>query len=109
MVVSAVTCWPLTIIPGGWTPARSPLRAKEGQDCKHSAVRVRLLTKVELEEDLADVCLHGLRTQEQPLADRVVRASLSDEPEHVTLSVGKLGQRASRPRFVQETRDDRGS
>jgi hypothetical protein len=64
--------------------------------------------QLELREAARDVSLNGLRCQEQPVADRLVRAAFGDEPQKLALAAGQVVQgvrRFRRPTSSATTSD----
>ena len=67
---------------------------------------VRCGRQLELREDVGDVCLDGLRGKEEPIADRLVRASFGHEREDFALPFRQVVERDSCPAASHELRDD---
>src|SRR5262249_50627808 len=64
--------------------------------------------EAELPEDRVDVRLHGLRAEEELLADPLVRAALRHQLEDRALASGEFVDRIVRLSATDELRDDLG-
>src|SRR5215207_959344 len=81
------------------------LGAHVREDGEDAAVVVLARGKVQLVEDHAHVFLDGVLGDDEPLADRLVRAALGDQLEHLALARRQRSERA-RFRVCQQPRDD---
>ena len=68
--------------------------AEVGQDGEHPPVIVGRRQQLELREDVGDVRLDRLRREEQAVADRLVRAALGHQRQHLALALAS-GRRAA--------------
>lgn len=80
--------------------------AQVGEDGENAAVAVLALGDVELQQDVAHVCLHRALAEHQALPDRGVGQTLGHQLEHASLAVGKPRELAPGCR-VHQLGDDR--
>jgi putative transposase len=66
------------------------------------------LGQAELAEDVADVCLHGLRRHEQALSDAPIRETLGHQRENLVLTGGQVVQRRTEACAADESSDELG-
>ena len=87
-------------------PPRSAAEVR--QHGKHASMVVRRRQELQLGEDVRDVGLDGLRREEQPVADRLVRPALRHQRQDLALPIGQVVERHSRASTSDELRDDLG-
>jgi hypothetical protein len=61
-----------------------------GLACQHHELDA--VAQVQLLQDVHNVCLHGGLADEEPPADFRVRQAVRDQPEHVLLACGEVGE-----------------
>src|SRR4051812_46701135 len=99
-----------------WTPPFAPRSADHpsgigpqvSEHREDAAVVVLTRWETELVEDRAHALLHGALADGEPFADRLVRAALGDQREHLTLARRQRLQQASLGRIPQQPRHDLG-
>src|SRR6516165_6467214 len=84
------------------------LRAQKRQYGEDAAVVVRRREQAEFQEDRVDVGLHGLRADDELLADPAIRETFGHQGEHLVRARRELAQRILLPPAPEELRDDLG-
>src|SRR6478735_2782907 len=81
-----------------WEPPASrhgggPSSLQVREDGEDAPVVVGRRDELELREDVRDVGFDGLRSEEESIADRLVRAALGHQPEDLVLALGQVVER----------------
>src|SRR3954453_13860679 len=95
----------------GGSAAGGGLRAMEPevfQDGEDAAVVVLIRRQAELGEDGRDVLLHAALAELELVADRLVRAALGDQAQHLALARAEGGQPSGLAAARQQPGDDLG-
>ena len=90
------------------TASAVQLLAQVGEHGEHAAVVPGVGREAELREDARHVLLDRALGDDEPLADRLVRAALGHQLEHLALARGELVERVVAAAPADEQRDDLG-